>query len=486
MMIKSCFIYFFITAILFSANISCGEDNLPLLLQKAEQWAKTHHADNIVSQKIFLRKIEHIQSSNTSDSEKIKVLRSEFPQIFNTSIEEHLRLAKHAGVVFSKDNRTILSTSNKNITAITIPGCVTVIANEAFSQCGKLTRIDIPGSVVYIGKEAFYRCSKLRSVTMTDSVKEIGTAAFQFCSSLENIRLSDHLRCLPGKLFWGCKSLESITFPRRMTAIKQAAFYESGIKHAVLPPTLQELPDSLFESSALESVTIPATVHTIGRSAFDNCGNLQQLIWFEGVKNIRWSAFADCRKLRNITIPASVKNIESRAFKGTSNVKISPENKKFAVDKDGALIDLDSGDLISLPPEFAGVYTIPEGIVKIRSNAFSGCDKLESVVFPSTFKELEEAGFAGSGIEYINIPPVITAVPEMAFANCYKLRKVYLHEKVYSLEKEAFQNCGNLTNMNLYHVKDIFRSAVKNTPYRHYYTLDELSVPGKIYRRKMR
>ena len=105
-----------------------------------------------------------------------------------------------------------------------------------------------------------------------------------------------------------------------------------------------------------------------------------------------------------------------------------------------------------------------------------------SVVFPSTFKEIAPCGFAESGIKYINIPPVITAIPEKAFAECSKLEKVYLHENVRSLEKEAFYFCSNLTKMNLYHVPEIFESTVRGTPYKSYHTL--YYVGGKLRQRK--
>ena len=451
-------------------------------LYAAGQWVKRSCADNPVSQKIFLKKIEDIRASNKSIGEKIKTLRMEFPQIFNSLIDKELRAAKQAGIVFSKDNKTILSVVNKKITAVKIPECVTVIADNAFSKCESLTSISIPDSVTYIGKEAFWWCHGLRSVTMTDSVEKIGDAAFKNCSDLKKIRLSEKLQYLPEDLFRGCKSLETVEIPRKIKSLKKGVFAFSGIKHVDLPPALRVIPRSLFSCSALESVVVPATVHTIDAWAFEGCLKLQKVTLPNSLKDINWGAFSGCNNLSSITLPASVEYISDRCFKGVKKVILSPGNNKFTVDKYGALIDLDGGEIVALSSDFSGVYTIPEGIVKIRSYAFAGCDNLESVTFPSTFKEIAPCGFAESGIKYINIPPVITAIPEKAFAECSKLEKVYLHENVRSLEKEAFYFCSNLTNMNLYHVPEIFKSAVEGTPYKSYHTL--YYVGGELRQRK--
>ena len=480
---KNIAIYIFIAVILFSTALTVDAESLQEPLQSAEDWVKNTFKDNIVSQKIFLKKLQTIRSIQTSDSEKIKLLQKEFPQVFNTSLAEQLRLAKLLGIIFTSDNKTILNCTNTAITYVIIPDSVTHIGNEAFQKCDKLTHVEIPANVISIGENAFYRCDKLESVTMTDNVRSIGKGAFSWCRSLKSIRLSQTLTELPDDIFYLCESLENIDFPRRMTSVGSGAFSKSGLKHVSLPPTLKEIPASLFGGSKLESVHIPGTVRTIGTNAFASCDNLKKVYLYEGLENIEKSAFSSSQSLSDITIPASVKNIADGAFAGVNKISCSPENKIFMVDKNGALINTDSGHILALSGNFRGVYSIPEGITTIRPYAFTQCFELESVIFPSTLQGLDCYAFCNSGIKYISIPPGITTIREYTFYNCNRLKKVHLPKSVSYFERNAFKNCIRLTDMNLEHVKDILSSAVQNTPYESHYNIYD-GISGKYYRHR--
>ena len=98
--------------------------------------------------------------------------------ISNYNERKELKTAKEQGITFSKDNKTLDSCSNKEISSVTIPSCVTKIDNWAFSGCVNLTSVTIPDSVTSIGEWAFYGCVNLTSVTIPDSVTSIGDRAF--------------------------------------------------------------------------------------------------------------------------------------------------------------------------------------------------------------------------------------------------------------------------------------------------------------------
>ena len=101
-----------------------------------------------------------------------------------------------------------------------------------------------------------------------------------------------------------------------------------------------------------------------------------------------------------MTIPRTVNDIGECAFckcPELIEIKVDPKNDDF-VSVDGVLFkkqdDESSGSLLVQFPAGKGVaYTIPSNITRIFANAFSGCDKLESVIIPSNVTKIENSAF---------------------------------------------------------------------------------------------
>lgn len=70
----------------------------------------------------------------------------------------------------------------KDLTTVTIPTDVEVIASGAFMNCRLLKSVTIPDSVKEIGDFAFAECDNLKSVVIPDSVTEIDGYIFYKCS----------------------------------------------------------------------------------------------------------------------------------------------------------------------------------------------------------------------------------------------------------------------------------------------------------------
>lgn len=67
-----------------------------------------------------------------------------------------------------------------------VPATVTIIGNEAFSDCTGLTSVRIPSSVTVIGPYAFCGCRSLESIELSASVT-LGEGAFAHCDNLRRI-----------------------------------------------------------------------------------------------------------------------------------------------------------------------------------------------------------------------------------------------------------------------------------------------------------
>jgi hypothetical protein len=91
------------------------------------------------------------------------------------------------GVLFNKNQTTLMQFPLAVGGSYAIPGSVTNIQSQAFLQCLNLTNVTIPGSVISIGDYAFQTCQGLTSMTIPGSVTNIGVWGFTYCTSLTSV-----------------------------------------------------------------------------------------------------------------------------------------------------------------------------------------------------------------------------------------------------------------------------------------------------------
>ena len=190
----------------------------------------------------------------------------------------------------------------------------------AFSYCTALTSIEIPASVETIGASAFKGCSKLATVTFEkeSQLKTIGggsysSGAFSDCTALTSIEIPASVETIEAAAFKDCSSLATVTFENgsQLKTIGGGSSYYGAFSYC----------------TALTSIEIPASVETIGASAFKGCSKLAT-VTFEKESQLKTigggsyssGAFSDCTALTSIEIPASVETIEAAAFKGCSSL----------------------------------------------------------------------------------------------------------------------------------------------------------------------
>lgn len=116
-------------------------------------------------------------------------------------------------------------------------------------------------SVYSVGIGAGYKvCGdyaySLESLVVNDgNIKKIEGYSFQLCTALVGVRIGKGVETIGDLAFFGCSALESLTLPETLTTIGPAAFNGAAIKELV----------------------IPASVTTIGQEAFANCRSLTKV-----------------------------------------------------------------------------------------------------------------------------------------------------------------------------------------------------------------
>lgn len=320
------------------------------------------------------------------------------------------------------------------LTSVTIPATVTTINSYAFDECTSIESITIPASVTNISYRAFYGCSNLASITFAANTPLTGSPivdeVFGNCNNLKTLVISGTGAMAdyegPEKQPWNSfrDQITTVTIGDGVTKIGKNAFYE-------------------FDN--LSSVTIPAGVTTIGEAAFSLCGNLTSInvdannqyyisdggVLFNKAKTILLQ-YPIGKTDATYEIPATVTTIGETAFCENTNLT----SITFAAGSALTSIGMNA---------FAGCekltsVSIPTGVTNIGNGAFTSCSNLTSVSIPVSVKSIGQLAFGYcNNLASITIPAGVESIGETAFFYCTNLATITLNSSP-MIGEEAFNN----------------------------------------------
>ena len=291
---------------------------------------------------------------------------------------------------------------------------ITALPTQAFYNSKNVEHLILPNTLITIGEEMFYQ-SDLRSVVIPTNVTTVGYSAFKRCSSLTTVTFEkeSQLKTIGGDYYYG---------------------------------------GAFSDCTALTSIEIPASVETIGNTAFSDCSQLATVTFEKGsqLKTIGggysssshfgtysdyYGAFSDCSSLTSIEIPASVETIEATAFKRCSQLAT------VTFEKGSQLKTIGGGYYSSY---YHGAFSdcssltsieIPASVETIEATAFSDCSQLATVTFEKG-SQLKTIGGGYSSSYYYG-----------AFLGCSSLTSIEIPASVETIEATAFKRCSKLTTV---------------------------------------
>ncbi len=369
------------------------------------------------------------------------------------------------GVLYTRDQRTLLVYPGGKPGAFTIPDTVAMLEDGCFEDCEALTEIVIPARVEIIPDSCFSDCKGLTKVTIEDGITELGSYAFGWTWALESITIPASVE----KLGYRClaySDLEEITFlgtaPEIGTEcfdqLKAIVYYPPDDQYNWTADVMQDYGGSITwlpigtepepeegdwtwsldangtltirgtgavpnyaqssdtpwyaQNQTIRKVVVESGITQLGSRSFSNCFQLSQVSLADTVKIVGDSAFANCSEITKIYIPG-VTRLGSSSFHGCMKL--------------------------------TGIY-LPNSLAEIGAYCFYQCEKLTGVVLPKGLKSIGESCFAlCDGITTISLPGSLTYIGSDCFFGCEELKSLTIGEGITSLPAGCFSACTGLT-----------------------------------------
>jgi len=372
--------------------------------------------------------------------------------------------------------------ANTSVTSITVPDEVTLdntsykvsaVSNVAFTDCSSLSSVTLGNNVSSIGTGTFIGTSALEKIVVGEDNTQYSSQDGTFLETYSVLYNGKTLLVYPES-----KPETSFTLPSDIVAIDQLAFYEAHKLETITLPedgSLKTIASCAFQKAeALKAVTIPRSVETIGRGAFEDCSSLEAAYIHGG--SIGDACFRGDSKLKILnfyyddgicegTAPDKVKwkacrsnvtSIGEKAFYGVLASTSSDDDK----DENGKIDE----------NKFTTVLDIPRSVTSIGASAFQGCTQIETLKDHSQMQYVASSCYGGmTNLKeaYLYCPLIENAggwthngIDSWTIYDCTNLTDLYLYTP--NFIKGTLNNCGSADKHTLHVFADLVEKY-KNT-----------------------
>lgn len=231
------------------------------------------------------------------------------------------------------------------------------------------------------------------------------------------------------RTFASVEGLQMITIPEGIVRIGEKAFYNcKNLTSLHIPSTIRTMGNAAFaENENLKSVIISEGVTAIGEEAFIGCENLLSVTLPNTLVRIEFAAFSGCRNLETVVIPDHVEYIAAGAFNGMDNLSgfvVGEENPSYT-SINGVLYDKTGTVILAYPGKKGNTWTVPDGVLTIGTDAFSGSYEIRNITLPSS----------------------VTTIQANAFNSCLNLENITIGSGVTLIYGSTFWGCNNVQNI---------------------------------------
>jgi len=298
-----------------------------------------------------------------------------------------------------------------DITSISLPYGVEIIAARAFENCAELTTVIVNGDLVSIGARAFANATSLTELTIySDNAPATADDAFAGVTADLIINVTE------GTI----EGYEQQAAYADVTVAELGFIIENGVLlqyignggDVVIPDGVTAIASGVFNTNlALTSVVIPDGVTKIGDAAFANASNLVKVVMTDSVLEVGTACFMGCSSLSDLTFSKNIKTLPTELFRNCTALA------SFTISENVRIIG-------STVFEYSGIeeLIIPETVISIDYNSFYNATK----------------------IRVMKVYANITGHPQNAFANLDALEEMYFYGDVEKIQGWDFGGLRHL------------------------------------------
>ncbi|EGD47403.1 protein of unknown function DUF291 [Ruminiclostridium papyrosolvens DSM 2782] len=348
-----------------------------------------------------------------------------------------------------------------------------------------ITSLVVQEGVKNLGDRTCYGATSLTSVSIPSTVSDIGNGVFRGCTALTEASFGGAIT-MDKNVFYGCTSLKIVSIPEGTTILADNTF--SGC-------------------NALEELTLPATLTSIGASAFKDCSNIKT-INFSGNKE-EYKTLLENNSATAIPLQSTAITVICSDGNYVYEEKEEPEKSTTGTTGDVSWsMDTETGKLIlsgigktadyssATDPANSAPWldymdqiqevVVEEGITYLGKRLFYGADNLIKVTLPDSLTSLEEGVFREcTKLKEITIPANVTTIGRVQFyqcvaleslsilgnvtilkdkslSGCTALKSLTLPASFVSIEKEALSNCNSLNSIHYGGTKQEYQTLVQS------------------------
>ena len=259
----------------------------------------------------------------------------------------------------------------KGFDKLVVPGTITSVSNSAFYNCLRLTEVVIEEGVQKLGSSTFYKILDLQTLTLPSTLTRIASLCFNGTHNIKTIVCNAQT---PPTAFTGCftesvyknallyvdgkyedyKAANGWSNFKNILAVGATQTIDKGrytliatitdvwnrtcsVKIGTAPtntkPAELAIPEHVsfsgieFDITSIPeggfqncnyfegTLTIPAYITSIGKSAFQGCTRVTALVVEDGVTSLGTSdTFRQCLNIETITLPSTLTTIPTRCF----------------------------------------------------------------------------------------------------------------------------------------------------------------------------